>query len=113
DVYLSSDSATLQIGEDEGLFQPLPRLLTEVVPANFRGPAHGWVGLSARARVLVVNAQAAGIDALDSVFDLADPAWRGKLGVTTSANESFVSGLTTYQALAGEAQAEDWLRGIH
>lgn len=113
DVYLSSDSATLQIGEDEGLFQPLPRLLVEVVPSNYRGPAGTWVGLSARARVLVVHTGAPGVDGLDSVFDLADPAWRGKLGLTTSANESFVSGLSVYQALVGDERAEAWLRGIH
>lgn len=112
DLYLSNDAGTLQIGEDEGLFAQLPLLLTQTVPANYRGRDNTWVGLSARARVLVVNTSADGVDALDSVFDIADPKWAGKLGVTTSANESFVAGLSVYQALLGHDRAERWLRGL-
>lgn len=112
DLYLSNDAGTLQIGEDEDLFVQLPLLMIQAVPANYRGAANTWVGLSARARVLVVNTDAAGVDDLDSVFDLADPRWRGRLGVTTSANESFIAGLSVYQALAGEERAEQWLRGV-
>ncbi len=112
DLYLSNDAGTLQIGEDEGLFAQLPLLLTQTVPANYRGRDNTWVGLSARARVLVVNTNAEGVDSLDSVFDLVDPEWAGKLGVTTSANESFVAGLSVYQALAGDERAEQWLRGL-
>jgi iron(III) transport system substrate-binding protein len=112
DLYLSNDAGTLQIGEDEGLFVQLPLLLTQTVPANYRGRENTWVGLSARARVLVVNTGAEGVDALDSVFDLADPKWAGKLGVTSSTNESFVAGLSVYQALVGDERAEHWLRGV-
>ena len=112
DLYLSNDAGTLQIGEDEGLFTQLPLLLTQTVPANYRGRENTWVGLSARARVLVVNTAADGVDALDSVFDLADPKWAGKLGVTSSTNESFVAGLSVYQALVGDERAEQWLRGV-
>lgn len=112
DLYLSNDAGTLQLGEDAGLFSELPLLLTEAVPANYRGAQNAWVGLSARARVLVVHA---GVDAEEvpmSVFELADPRWRGRLGVTQSANESFVAGLSVYQAQAGDARAEQWLRGL-
>lgn len=112
DLYLSNDAGTLQIGEDEDLFAQLPLLLAQTVPANYRGDENTWVGLSARARVLVVNTAAEGVDALDSVLDIADPKWAGKLGVTTSANESFVAGLSVYQALLGDEQAEQWLRGL-
>ncbi|MCA1797884.1 MAG: extracellular solute-binding protein [Xanthomonadaceae bacterium] len=47
-----------------------------------------------------------------SVFDLADPRWRGQLGITHSANESFVAGLSVYMAKAGPEAAERWLRGL-
>jgi iron(III) transport system substrate-binding protein len=57
DLYLSNDAGTLQIGEEQGLFAELPLLLTDVVPANYRGAENSWVGLAARARVLVVNTE--------------------------------------------------------
>lgn len=110
DLYISSDSGTLQIGENERLFHPLPAVATEVIPANYRGAT--WVGLSARARVLVVNTQAEGVDTLTSVFDLADPRWRGRVGMTSATNENFVAGMSAYQALAGDARVEAWLRGL-
>ncbi len=111
DLYISTDAGTLQIGEDAGLFADLPRLIAERVPANYRGRA--WVGLSARARVIVVNTDAAGLTNIDSVFDLADPALKGRLGITNASNENFVAGLGVYQALVGDTRAEAWLRGLH
>lgn len=113
DIYLSNDAGTLQLGEDALLFSELPLLLTQVVPANYRGAENSWVGLSARARVLVVNTDLVDDDAMPkSVFDLADPRWRGRLGITHSANESFVAGLSVYMAKAGADAAEQWLRGL-
>lgn len=112
DIYLSNDAGTLQLGEDAGLFSELPLLLTQVVPANYRGADNTWVGLSARARVLVINTERVADAAPASVFDLADPRWRGQLGITHSANESFVAGLSVYMASAGAEAAERWLRGV-
>ncbi len=86
--------------------------MIEAIPANFRGRDNTWVGLSARARVIVVNTDAEGVDGIDSVFDLTDPSLKGRLGITNASNESFVAGLSVYQALVSEARAEAWLRGL-
>lgn len=112
DLYLSNDAGTLQMGEDADLFVELPRALLEPVPANLRGRGNGWVGLSARARVIVVHAGVPEAERPRSVFDLADPRWRGRVGLTNASNESFVAGLSVYQAAAGERRAEQWLRGL-
>lgn len=112
DLYLSNDAGTLQIGEDQRLFHELPLVMIEAVPANYRGSHNGWVGLSARARVLVVNAQAGGTDELRSVFDLARSGFEGGVGITSATNESFVAGLSVYQARVGDERAEAWLRGL-
>lgn len=112
DLFLSSDAGALEIGEAEGLFTMLPQAIRARVEPNDRGAAGGWVGLSARARVLVVNTNAPGVDSIQSVRDIADPRWRDRLGLTSSTNESFVGGLSVYQALWGDAAAEGWLRGL-
>lgn len=113
DLFLSNDAGALQIGAEEQLFATLPGHILARVTDNDRGADGRWIGLSARARVLVVNTDAEGVDALRSVRDIAHPRWRGRLGLTSSSNESFVGGLSVYQALWGDAAAEGWLRGLH
>lgn len=112
DLFISNDAGTLQVGADMDLFQPLPEAIADSVPAQFRGPENEWLGLSARARVLVVNRDSGLAKELDSVFDLADPKLRERLAVTHSANESFIAGVTVYMEAAGEAKTRDWLEGV-
>ena len=55
DLFISNDAGNLQVGSDLGLFKALPGDLVKEVNKNYRAPDNTWVGLSARARVLVVN----------------------------------------------------------
>ncbi len=112
DLYLSNDAGNLQRGSELGLFQPLPESLVDAVPPTLRAPDNSWVGLSARARVLVVNKNAADLGWVKSVFDLADPRLAGRLGITTSANESYIAGVTVYMEEAGKEKIRDWLKGM-
>lgn len=111
DLYLSSDAGTLQIGENEDLFRVLPTELGALVPANYRGSRNGWIGLAARARVLVVNTRAE-LGDISTVLDLAQPRLRGRVAITSTNNESFLAGLSVYQALLGDRAAEAWLQGL-
>ena len=112
DLFLSNDAGNLQKGSQLGLFQSLPGSLVNDVPANLRATDNTWVGLSARARVLVVNKNAKGLDWVKSVFDLADPRLKDRLAITTSANESYIAGVTVYMEKAGEDKTQDWLEGM-
>lgn len=109
DLYLSNDAGTLQIGADRNLFEPLPESLLEPVPANLHGGS--WTGLSARARVLVVNTNR-DTGWIRSIFDLTDPRLQGRIGITHASNESFVAGVSVYQALLGDARVQEWLEGL-
>lgn len=112
DLYLSNDAGNLQIGSDLGLFRPLPENLVSAIPANWRAPDNTWVGLSARARVLVVNTKSKNADFVKSVFGLADPRLKGRLGITNSTNESFIAGTTVYLSKAGKDKTTAWLQGL-
>ena len=112
DLFLSNDAGNLQKGSDFGLFRPLHESVVAVIDPGLRSSDNSWVGLSARARVLVVNADAAGFDFLGSVFDLADPRVKGGLAITNSANESFIAGTTVYMLKAGTDKTRAWLEGL-
>lgn len=112
DIFISNDAGNLQVGSDMGLFQAVPDDIAQVIPKNYRAPDNTWIGLSARARVLVVNENASGTDFIGSVFDLADPRLKGELAITNSTNGSFIAGVTVYMLATSKDKTKDWLRGM-
>ena len=112
DLFLSNDAGNLQRGSDWGLFHAIDSALLTPIDKAYRAADGSWVGLSARARVLVVNTQGPWAGKLDSVFDLADPALKGKLGITNSTNGSYIAGVTVYMLAAGKDKTRQWLQGM-
>jgi len=111
DLYISNDAGNLQKGSDLKLFATIPAKLANQVPVKFRSQSNDWLGLSARARVLVVNTKVK-MDPVDSIFDLAEPRFEGKLGITHSSNGSYIAGVTVYLLAAGESKTKAWLEGL-
>ena len=111
DLFISNDACNLQKGSDLKLFAVLPTIMAEQVPAKFRSKTNDWLGLSARARVLVVNTNIK-MDPVNSIFDLADPRFEGKLAITHSSNGSYIAGVTVYLLSAGESKTRAWLQGL-
>ena len=112
DLFISNDAGTLQQGSELQLFQALPADVAKDIPANYRASDNTWVGLSARARVLVVNKNDKSADFVKSVFDLADPRLKGKLAITNSSNESYIAGVTVYLRSTDDARVKQWLQGM-
>lgn len=111
DLYISNDAGNLQTGSDLGLFAAMPAKLVAPINKQYRATDRTWVGLSARARVLVVNKNAK-IDWVKSIFDLADPRLKDKLAITHSGNGSFIAGVTVYMEKVGKEKSSAWLEGI-
>ena len=111
DLYLSNDAGNLQIGSELGLFQPIASSMLSVIPENLRAADNTWVGLSARARVLVVNTKA-DTASIKSVFDLADPALKNRLAITNSTNGSYIAGTTVYMLASNREKTLAWLKGM-
>jgi iron(III) transport system substrate-binding protein len=112
DIYISNDAGNLQTGDEMNLFKPVPAALAERIPANYRAADNTWIGISARARVLVINTNQTDTDFVKSVFDLVDPRLAGKLAITHSSNESYIAGVTVYMQKAGEEKTKAWLAGM-
>ncbi len=110
DLFLSKGSAAATAAAGEGLLEPLPQDLLDRVPERFRGDGGRWVGLSARARIIVARRILASKP--QSVTDLASPRFKGRLARTVATNSSFVGGVTAMLAQLGEANTRDLLIGI-
>jgi len=112
DLFISNDAGNLQTGSQLGLFAPINDKIVSVIPTNLRAEDNSWVGLSARARVLVVNKNAKDLGFVTSVFDLADQRLKDRIAITHSSNGSFIAGVTVYQMSMGDAFVADWLKGM-
>jgi iron(III) transport system substrate-binding protein len=109
DVFWSQDAGALGAVQKAGLFAALPSELVESIPAAFRHSGGKWIAVSGRARVLTYSAERVQKAALPgSVFDLADPRFRGRVGWAPS-NASFQAFVTAMRKLHGEDKTREWL----
>jgi iron(III) transport system substrate-binding protein len=112
DVFFAQDPGSLGAVENEELFAELPDDLLDRVPERFRDPDGRWVGTSGRVRVLAYNTEAlAEGDVPDSVYDLTDPKWKGRIGFPPT-NASFQAFVTAMRLTAGEERTREWLEGF-
>ena len=112
DLFISNDAGNLEKGKEMKLFMPVSAATVSAIPKKLRAADNSWIGLSARARVLVMNTNDKSIDFVSSVFDLADPRLKGKLAITHSGNESYIAGVTVYMESVGGKKTREWLAGM-
>ncbi|MFM7316993.1 MAG: extracellular solute-binding protein, partial [bacterium] len=83
-------------------------------PAIFQDREHFWHGFAARARVLIVNPKMVGNQAgPKSIHDLADPRWKGKVGIAKPFFGTTATHCACLYALWGERQADDFFAALH
>lgn len=112
DVFWSVEPGTLGLVAARGLLARLPQATVGKVPTRFSTRSRRWVGTSARARVLAYNTQALSPQQLPaSVWGLADPRWKGKIGIAPM-NASFQAWLAATVYLNGESRVREWLRAL-
>jgi iron(III) transport system substrate-binding protein len=111
DVYLSQDAGALEAVESEGLLAELPRdLLAEVAP-EYRSPSGHWLGITGRSRIIAYGSEVSEDELPDSVLDLADPEWEGRVGWAPT-NASLQAYVTALRVTEGEEVAREWLEGM-
>jgi len=107
DVFIGQDAAALEELNDEGLLQRYDGL--SKTPAAYRAEDNTWSGLSGRARVLIVRP---GTPRPDSVFDLTDPRFKGKLAAPVPTNVSFRDFISAIRLERGDDFTRRYLEGL-
>ena len=112
DVFLTENSPALELLQEKNLLAPITTSTLSDVPAKYNSPQGDWVGVSARANVMVYNTNKLTASQLPkSIMDLASPAWKGKLGIAPSETD-FQPIITSIMQAKGKDAALAWLKGV-
>jgi iron(III) transport system substrate-binding protein len=110
DVFFAQDPGSLGAVDDQ--LAELPEAVLDRVASEFRDSGGRWVGTSGRARVIVFNTDELTADEVpDSVFDLTDPKWKGKVGLPPT-NASFQAFVTAMRLDVGDERTKEWLEAL-
>lgn len=109
DLFISQSPGAMGVLEADGRLATLDSATLDLVDPRYRSAEGHWVGLSGRQRVLVYNQDEVDPAELpDSVFDLTDAAYAGKVAVAPS-NASFQDFVTAMRAQVGDEETQAWL----
>lgn len=112
DVFFAQDAGALGALQKVNRITKLPDNLSNQVDAKYRSPTGQWVGVTGRMRTIDYNTNIVKPEELpQSIFDLADPKWKGKIGWAPT-NGSFQAFVTALRVAQGEEKAKQWLEDV-
>ncbi len=112
DVIYTENSPPLMSLQSKGLLAPIDPTTLATVPTRFNSPSGEWVGVSARVSSLVYNTgDLQKSDLPMSVLGLADPKWKGKLGLAPGETD-FQPIVTSIIHSQGKGAALAWLKAV-
>ncbi len=99
--------------ENEGLLEAYPSPSAAAYPSTFKSPESRWHGFAARARVLLINTDLVPeSDRPNSIEDLIDPRWEGKVGVAKPLFGTTASHAACLFQMRGEAEGKAFFRKL-
>jgi iron(III) transport system substrate-binding protein len=112
DVFYTENTPVLEALRERGLLAPVAPSTLAAVPGRYDSAEGDWVGVSARVSVLLYNTSQVSASQLpDSILELAEPKWKGKLGFAPSETD-FQPLITSIIKFDGVPAAERWLLGL-
>ncbi len=97
----------------QGVLDVYHSRVADSYPAMYRSPDGYWHGFAARARVLIVNTSLTSeTDRPSSIFDLADPKWRGKAAIAKPLFGTTATHAACLFAALGPGKARDYFRSL-
>ena len=113
DVFWSNEPVRTLVLKSRGVLVPYRSPSAEGIPSALLDPEGYWTGFSARIRVLAYNTKLVKPDeAPRSVFDLADPKWRGQVAMADPRFGSTSFHVAALYAMAGDEKMDDFFRRL-
>ena len=92
DVFIATVGGVMEILAEKGVLSSYSSLATERLPAEFKSASGHWAGISGRARIIIYNTELVATDDVpQSVFELVDPKWQGKVAVAGTRERTTLS----------------------
>jgi len=112
DVFLTENSPGMTLVDSKGLFASVDQATRAQVPDQYAAKDGSWVGWAARSTVLPYNPAKLTPEQLPaSIMDLAQPQWKGKIGISPSGAD-FQAIVSAVVQLKGDDVAAAWLKGL-
>ncbi|MCP9456402.1 MAG: extracellular solute-binding protein [Nitrospira sp.] len=113
DLLITNDAGSLELARTAGLLRPIDvEDVNRVIPAPFRAPDNSWIGLSGRFWIIVCNTTMVQPGQVTSLFDLADPHWKGKIAIPSASSEYLQAGISVLRAGVGDERTKQFLIGL-
>ena len=113
DVFWSNEPVRTLVLKSRGVLAPYQSPASHGIAATFKDPEGYWTGFSARLQVIVYNtAKVTAVDAPRSVFDLADPRWKGQVALADPRFGSTSFHVAALYAEVGDERADDFFRRL-
>lgn len=110
DLLLTTDVGRLYRAKQQGLTQAISGSeAIATVPDDFRDDQGHWLGLSLRARPLMVSVDSVDAQTITSLEDLISPQWKGRVCIRSSNNIYNQSMVASLIVQLGETAAQEWV----
>jgi iron(III) transport system substrate-binding protein len=113
DVFWSNEPVRTLVLKSRDVLAPYESSSADGIPAALRDPDGYWTGFSARMRVIAYNTKLVKPEeAPQSIFDLADPKWRGQVAIADPRFGSTSFHVAALYAIAGDQKMDDFFRRL-
>jgi iron(III) transport system substrate-binding protein len=113
DVFWSNEPVRTLVLKMRGVLASYRSPSAQGIPSALMDPDGYWTGFSARIRVIAYNTTLVKADeAPRSVFDLADPKWRGQVAIADPRFGSTSFHVAALYAVAGDEKMDDFFRRL-
>ena len=113
DVFWSNEPVRTLVLKSRDVLAPYRSPSAMGIPEALIDPEGYWTGFSARLRVIAYNTKTVTPnDAPQSIFDLADPKWKGQVAMADPRFGSTSFHVAALYALAGDEKMDDFFRRL-
>ena len=113
DVFWSNEPVRTLVLKSRGVLAPYRSASADGIPQALVDPEGYWTGFSARIRVIAYNTKfVKPEEAPQSIFELADPKWRGQVAMADPRFGSTSFHVAALYAMAGDEKMDDFFRRL-